>query len=243
MTRNLSIFIALGLISILLSGTLRAADSNAADTRLREALRNTMLQLRDAQNQVATLQTSQAESDQKNKDLTTQVETLTKQSAADKDAADKTIAELKSKAAVQDTEIARLKESLEKWMAACKQAVEVARTKETQRAGLADNVIKLQRIIADQQTKNAEMFKLGKEILARYEKFGLGDALTAREPFVGLTRVKFENLMQDYQDKLTDQKIKPSEEKVTGKPSSPSPANDQKTQTSRDKSTGKKIKS
>ena len=36
-----------------------------------------------------------------------------------------------------------------------------------------------------------------------------GEALTAREPFVGVTRVKFENLIQDYQDKLADQKIKP----------------------------------
>jgi hypothetical protein len=45
--------------------------------------------------------------------------------------------------------------------------------------------------------------------LDRYEKFGLGDALTAREPFVGLTKVKFQNLVQDYQDKLSDQKVKP----------------------------------
>jgi hypothetical protein len=53
------------------------------------------------------------------------------------------------------------------------------------------------------------MFKVGSEILTRFEKFGLGTAITAREPFIGLTRVKLQNLMQDYADKLADQKIKP----------------------------------
>ena len=62
--------------------------------------------------------------------------------------------------------------------------------------------------MADQQTKNDAMFKLGNEILKRYERFGLGDALTRREPFVGTTRVKFQNLIQDYTDKVADQRIK-----------------------------------
>jgi hypothetical protein len=49
---------------------------------------------------------------------------------------------------------------------------------------------------------------LGKEILERYEKFGLGTALTAREPFVGTTRVRLQNLVQEYSDKLSEQRIK-----------------------------------
>ena len=51
-----------------LTGALPAAD-NSPETRLREMLRSTMLQLRDAQNQVAALQTAQAESEQKAKTL------------------------------------------------------------------------------------------------------------------------------------------------------------------------------
>lgn len=243
MSRNLRFLIIPGLISVLFSATLEAADPNAAETRLREALRSTMLQLRDAQNQVAALQTSQAESDQKNKELTAQVQTLTKQSAADKDTDDKAISGLKSKLANLETQIAKLKEALEKSEGDYKQAAEVARSKETERAKLADDAIKLQRIVADQQTRNAAMFKLGNEILARYEKFGLGDALTAREPFIGTTRVKFENLMQDYQDKLTDQKIKPSDEKPTDKTPASSANKEQKPEPSSDKGSDKKSKS
>ena len=73
---------------------------------------------------------------------------------------------------------------------------------------LAGESIVLKRKLEDRERKNAELFKLGNEILTRYEKFGLGDALAAREPFTGLARVKLENLVQDYQDKIADQKVK-----------------------------------
>jgi hypothetical protein len=55
------------------------------------------------------------------------------------------------------------------------------------------------------------MYRLGNEVLDRYAQFGLGTALAAREPFVGITKVKFQNLVQDYQNKLTDQTIRPDE--------------------------------
>ena len=79
---------------------------------------------------------------------------------------------------------------------------------EAKRAGLAEADIKLQRIVDEQRTKNAAMFKTGMEVLDRYEKFGLGQALVAKEPFVGITRAKFQTLVQDYGDKLEDQRIK-----------------------------------
>ncbi len=60
----------------------------------------------------------------------------------------------------------------------------------------------------DQQRKNDALFAIGNEILSRYENFGLGNALANKEPFVGVTRVKFQNLIQSYQDKLIEQKIR-----------------------------------
>jgi hypothetical protein len=61
--------------------------------------------------------------------------------------------------------------------------------------------------VADRETKNLELFKTGNEILDRYEKFSLGDALGAKEPFIGITRVKLQEFVQDYKDKLTAQKV------------------------------------
>jgi hypothetical protein len=67
------------------------------------------------------------------------------------------------------------------------------------------------RKVADYQRKNDELFKVGSEILSKYEGFGLGTAIAAREPFTRNMRVKLETLVQDYGDKLVDNKIKPDE--------------------------------
>jgi hypothetical protein len=237
--------IAIGLASALFACGLSAAEqANPAEARLREALRNTMLQLRTAETERATLQAAQAEHEEKIKTLTAQVAALTKQSAADKDAADKKIGDLNDKLADREKQVSQLKESLEKWQAAQKQAADVARAKEQQRAKLASDVIALQRRVAEQQTKNAAMFKIGNEILTRYEKFGLGEALTAREPFTGITRVKLQSLAQDYADKLADEKIKPPDEaRPQPQPTpTPAPAKGSKKQASNDKASGQKAK-
>jgi hypothetical protein len=229
MLRNLRILLPWLLTSVFSSGTLHAADQgNTVEERLRGQLRSTMLQLRDAQNQVATLQSAQAESEKDKKALSDRVDELTKQSAADKDAATKTIADLNGKVTDQTSLINQMKDALEKWKEAYNKAVEVAHTKEAQRAKFESQVTVLQRRVEDDENKNIALYKLGKEVLNRYEKFGLGTAITAREPFVGTTRVKLENLVQDYSDKLMDQTIKPgaapAQARPAASPSSPKSA-------------------
>jgi hypothetical protein len=210
MHRNFRIILPWLLTSLFSIGTLDAADQgNSPEERLRGMLRSTMLQLRDAQNQVATLQSAQTESEKEKKALSDRLDELTKQAAADKDAATKTIADLNAKVTDQNTLITQMKGALEKWKEAYNKAVEVANTKEAQRAKFESQAIVLQRRIDDAETKNLALYKIGKEVLRRYEKFGLGTAITAREPFVGITKVKLENLVQDYSDKLNDQTIKP----------------------------------
>ena len=191
------------------TGSLKAADQpNPAEARMREALRNTMLQLRTAQNDNAVLQAAKGELESKNKELDAQVKQLTKNIADDKDAAEKTITSLNTKLAGQAEEIAKLKETLAQTQAKLSETTALAQSKEAERARLAADAIVLNRTVADQKTKNAEMYKLGREILLRYEKFGLGDVIGAKEPFVGTQRVKLETYVQDFQDKLTDQKVK-----------------------------------
>ena len=197
---------------LLFSCRLFAAD--AAEQRLREGLKNTMLQLRSVQAERDNLQAQNAELDQKLKSLDEQAKKLTKQLAADRDAAEKMIGELKAKSEQQSAELEKLKETLLKTQAALKQASDVAKAKEMERARLANETIDLQHRNEDQQRKNLEMYKLAMEILSRYERFGLGTALTAREPFIGITKVKLQNLIQDYSDKLSEQKIKPQEKKA-----------------------------
>jgi hypothetical protein len=205
--KKLSVLFVLLLV---LSGSLRAAEEqDSVLSRMREALKNTMLQLRDAQTQVATLQATQALNEQKIKDLQSQLDKTTKQASDDKLAADKTISDLKDQLAAQDKRNAAQVEAIGKWKKSYEALLAQAKAIDAKRAEYASKCILLQRKVDDQQRRNLAMYDLGMEILKRYERFGLGEALTAREPFTGLTRVKFQNLIQDEGDKLADQKIKP----------------------------------
>lgn len=202
----------LSLISLLslFATAAHAADQEASvEARLREGFRTVTLQLREAQNQVAALQATQTTNEQKIKELTAKVDALNKQAIEDRNASTNMQAELTTKLTEQTTVNDGLKAALDKWKRAYGELTAFVQKKELERAKLADQVIKLNRQVEDQQVRNIKMFKLGVEVLDRYEKFGLGDAVLAREPFVGATRVKFQNLIQDYQDKLTDSRIKP----------------------------------
>jgi hypothetical protein len=200
-------FLILG--AVCLSGTraIQAADpTDTIETRLREKLRDTMLQLRDAETAAETeraaLQAAQAQSADEKKVLTAKLEAITKEAAANSLAA-KAADNLKIQLARQDKEIAQLKETIE----SCQQTAELVRNKEAERAKLVDEAVtELERLVADRQVKNLALYKIASEILQRYEQFGLGDALRAREPFVGITRVKLQNLVQDYQDKLLNER-------------------------------------
>jgi chromosome segregation ATPase len=210
MSSKFTLLIAAGLLSAVLTAQLGAAESaGSVESQLRDALRNAVAQLSAAEADRAALQTAQANADQKNKDLAAQVETLIKRSAADKASADKAIAGLNSRLSEQAAEIARLGAAIEKWKAAYAQIDAAGRATEARRAKLEADAIVLGRREADLLLRNAALFKLGNEILTRYADFSLGNALQAKEPFVGITRVKLENLVQDYQDKLLEQKINP----------------------------------
>jgi hypothetical protein len=193
----------------------KADDAAAsAETRMRQVLRDTMGQLRDAQNQVVTLQAAQAQSDKDKADLqarldalSAQFKALSDQSTADKIASQKAVDDLQAQVADQKGQIDRLNEGLKQWKEAYDQSAQLASSAEAARSQYAIKAAIAQRTLDDRETKNLALYKLGNEILTRYEKFGLGDALSAREPFIGLSRVKLENLVQDYKNKLLDQAI------------------------------------
>ena len=198
------------LVAALLGANLHAADQpSPAEMRLREALRNTMLQLRTAQNDGAALQAAKAELEKKSQDLEAQIKLLTQHGEQDREAAAKKIETLNAQIAEQSKALDELKKDFAKCRADYQAATVLAQNTEAARKRLEEENILLVRKTEDQKTKNAEIYKLGREILLRYEKFGLGEVLGAREPFVGTTRVKLESYVQDFQDKLSDQKIKP----------------------------------
>jgi hypothetical protein len=229
--------IALTAMLALASAHAEQAPANAANSveaRMREALKKTMLQLRDSEAARAAAVAAQTEAETKNTDLEAKVkelnktiETLTKKSIAEKEAADKTATELTAKITAKESEAKKLTENLEKWRETFGKLKNIADETEIQRKNAVSKAIVMERKVAEQQTKNMEMYKIANEILTRYKNFGLGTALAAREPFVGNMRVKLENNFQEYADKIQDQKIKSTDDKkktAAAEPASAAPA-------------------
>lgn len=68
-------------------------------------------------------------------------------------------------------------------------------------AKLKDELIELGR------ARNAELLKIGREILDRYARKDFFALFGDGEPFVQASRVRMENLVQDYEDKLRAQRF------------------------------------
>lgn len=206
-----------------LAAPLRAAEPEdpnvAANAKLREALRNSMLQVRTAQAETAKLQAEKAAADAKVTELTKKSDALAKQAAEDQAISKKKLEELTVTNDDLQKNVARLDETLTKWKDGYAKAAEVARAKEAERAKLADEKAILQAKVRDHKSQNLELYRLASEILTRYEKFSVGDALKAREPFTGITRAKLDSQIQDYRDKVEDGRI-PAE----GEKKKPAPA-------------------
>jgi len=165
--------ITLLLLTVLTLGSVRADDEQASkEARLRDALKAAYDQIRTLQDQAATLQAAQVESDKEKDALKTQAQALADQMKAEETKS--TLALLAAHGQINDLKL--------------------------------QNAL-LQRRVDDDETRNVALFQLGNDILTRYEKFSLGDALAAKEPFTQLTRVKLENLVQGYEDKLIAQKV------------------------------------
>jgi len=204
--RVLPQFIACCVLATAVAGGLRAADQPDDNARLRETLRSTMAQLSEAQSQLAGLQAAQASQSDERKTLSDQVALLTKRAAEDQAERAKEADALKAKITEQRAEVAKLQEAVAQWKAAAEKASLAVRAAAALREKEAARVVALERRAEDLSAKNAELFRIGSEILDRYEKFSLGAQFLAREPFVGRARVELENQIQDYNDQMSAQK-------------------------------------
>jgi uncharacterized coiled-coil protein SlyX len=202
------------LLILLFTLPLHAAEEVDPTLKLREQLRAVMLQLRTSQTDAANALAEKAIAEKKAEDQAVRITELDKRYAAlvkqgnsDKAASEEAIAKLNNKVAEREKRIAQFEKALEEWKAGYQKAAAIARTKEDERATLASEVIVNKRSIADLQTKNIALFNTAHEILDRYENYALGKAISAREPFIGTTRVKIENQVQGYKDKILDNRL------------------------------------
>jgi chromosome segregation ATPase len=191
------------LFVVALAVALPAAGRAESDTdRLRDALRAATAQLRALEDQRAALQAKQAESERERDRLQKQNNAL-KAQVKELDQA--------NRQAVEDfnQRLAERDQTLEKWKSAYEEAANVARTKDAERAKFEQEAKAFKASTKATEAKNAQLYNVSKEILNKYEAIDPLEALAIHEPLIGIKRVEHQNSVQDYRDKILDQKAKP----------------------------------
>src|SRR5262249_53731405 len=127
--------------------------------------------------------------------------------AAQSKSSDRTVSTLQKRLSEEVDANKKLKDSL----ARCQTASRGSRTaptvaasdKDDDRARLTTELTTLREQLKSSESRNLEMYQVGKDLIAWLEQIGVGG-----EPMFGWKRVQLENIAQDYEDKLYDKKVK-----------------------------------
>lgn len=201
--------VALGIAVMLGAAGAAAQATQSMEERLRAQLRITTAQLQQAQNELAVLKAGAPA-------------TRPATPAADGDAAAlrKDLARAEAQLGAERQGRAQATENSQQLRAQAQAATEKASAQVTQYRNAYDELLKMaraseaerQRLSADSalqrtavaqcEAKNSQLYAVGQEILRAYETLDVGSVLSARQPFAAQSRVKFEQVAQQYGDKL-----------------------------------------
>lgn len=168
--------------------------AQSLEDRLRDQLRSTLNELHQEQDQQAALQAAKTAAEQERDALKAQLVAAKAQFAH--------AGQSEAGSRAFEMEIAKYKDA---YTQAAGNAQQAQADHDKLQNGLAD----AQKQLGLCEDKNTALVKLGKEILAAYEDFDIGDAVGANEPFIGAKRVELENIAQGFGDRLHDGKFDP----------------------------------
>ncbi|MDM0005667.1 hypothetical protein QTI51_20585 [Variovorax sp. J22G73] len=206
------------------AGTAHAqqAGGQSMEERLRAQLRATTTQLQQAQNELAALKAGQPATGAAGTAAGTATAAAPK---ADVDALKKELAQSQSQLAAerQAREAAnagsqqlrqqaqatgeKATAQIAQYRNAYDELLKMARASETERQRLAADATLQRTALTQCEAKNTQLYAVGQEILKAYETMDVGSVLASRQPFAAQSRVKFEQIAQQYGDKLYDSKF------------------------------------
>jgi hypothetical protein len=197
----------------------RAQDT--AESRLREMLRQTTIQLRALQDGQAAL-TAQLDQAKQERDA------LKQQLDAVKNAPpvpDPQVAQLRDAVASLQQQNSALQSGLAKWQGSYQQAAEIARGKDSESRQLGGELKQQSSKLDVCATANGKLITLANDILHLYRSQDFRSLLLGSyEPLLGFKKVQLENLVQDYEDKIDDQHWDPDRPPPTPTPTPKPPA-------------------
>jgi len=101
---------------------------------------------------------------------------------------------------------AQLAEVIGRYKEMAQQLKDVEADRSSLRIKSADDARKLGKCVDD----NAQMYLLSEEILGRYEHRGFWSRAADVEPFTKLSRTRLENLADDYRERISELRIRPT---------------------------------
>ena len=202
MTTRLTYLIAVCLAVLASALPVRPAQAQSETDRLRDALRSATAQTRSLEDQRTAMQAQIAE-------ITRARDALKAEVATAKAQAKKAEADYRAAVREFNDRLEERNQALEKWKDAYTEAANVARTKDAERAKFESESKAYKASTRACTVKNQELVKAGRELLQHYEGVTFGDQILAQEPWIGVRRVQIQNLLQDYGDRILNQKVEP----------------------------------
>jgi len=205
----------LGMLSLALLLCMAGAsvDAQAADkkaSREREALRRVQQQLSQVQGEMAALEQVKAKlavdlekALSSSKAVEGKMARLQREINAGKQqqsALAKELTQVKEELATTAQQLAETKKTLAETTQTLQQTDAEKRNLEAIKA-------RNEREIASCERKNLALYEVGRSLMDRFEHKTCGETLAQKEPFTGLKQVETENLLEEYRDKLDEQKI------------------------------------
>lgn len=196
------------LLSLLAAGTAQAQaqKGQSMEERLRAELRNVTAQLQQTRGELEMLKAkgvpaakavpvaAEPASDGLKKELARSQSQLAHERAQREKLGEQ---QQRSTAAAQEAAA-----SLAQYRQASEQLTATGKRLEAERARLDDEVTAQRGALARCESKNAQLYAAGQDILQAYEGLGVLDVMKARQPFAAQSRVKLEQIAQQYGDQL-----------------------------------------
>jgi chromosome segregation ATPase len=200
------------------------AGAQQDDRRAREAARRMQQMQQQLTQEKAQLEQDKAKLEKENANGEKQIKQLqaklkrteagTKQSEADVKQKAAEADRLKAELEAMSLKFVEQREKSDKLADSYKASVETIKTRDAEKVALNTRTLEQREIIGRQaqliqacEEKNAALYQLGTDLLQRYRNKSVMDALKQAEPFTQLEKVRMENLLQEYSEKLDARKI------------------------------------
>ena len=189
------------------------ADESSNEDRLRDALRQAVTQMRAAQDQAAQAQAELQKAQNAQQSVQAQLDAANaKLSASAKQpaapAAD--MRALQSALAADRAQNIQFQQGLARWQAAYQAAAALARSKDQESRQANSGLQANSRALDMCKAANTKLIDVAEQTLHLYESQSFRSLLLrSYEPVIGMAKVRLENMVQDYDDKIRNQEYIP----------------------------------